>query len=207
MNTAFHKQINSAVAKEYKNALEALKRREDYREELDYFIEVLCSRIAGQDFKVRNTKPLVGLHCVQAPYELFDALGFQPVRLCNGSFNIQRLSAHCVPTLTCPVIKSCVGSYQLEDSIEKLCDLTVLPTTCDWIVKLPEMVGAQMGNLHIMDLPHVKYSEKGQQRWLEEIYALKQMLEKHSGKRLKRKDLLKSSAKYMRAMETAESLE
>lgn len=73
----------------------------------------------------------------------------------------------------------------------------VLPAACDWKVKLPEMVDNKERHFYLMEMPHIKDSERGGKRWLEEISCLKNYLEKYTGKRFKRKDFLRSIEKYM----------
>ena len=52
-------------------------------------------------------------------------------------------------------------------------------------------------NVHYLELPHLKETEKSQSRWLEEIFCLKQLLEKITGKKLKPKQLQESINKVM----------
>jgi len=63
------------------------------------------------------------------------------------------------------------------------------------------MIGHKGKLIHIMELPHIKESERGQKRWLEEIYELKRVLQRHAGRKLNRKQLLVSINKYMKAWE------
>ena len=46
-------------------------------------------------------------------------------------------------------------------------------------------------------MPHLKETEKSQSRWLEEIFCLKELLEKITGKKLKPKQLQESINKVM----------
>lgn len=187
------------VREEYNRQAQVLREREDYRKELEYFLEIVCLGAFPVKLKQRFKKPLAGFYCTQAPLELFDALGFHPIRLCGGSLAAQRISAQFLPATACPLIKSCVGASYLEDSLEKLCEIIIMPTTCDWNVKLPGMRKDEGRPSHIMELPHIKDSERGQRRWLEEIIKLKRFLERRSRRRLDRKELALSVNKYMDA--------
>ena len=192
-------KVKNDIHQEYDVELASLRERSDFSLEFEYFLEVLSLGIYPQKFKERFKKSLAGLYCIQAPLELFDALGFHPFRLCSGSFATQRLSSGHVPDLMCPIIKSCLSSFYLDESIEKLCDLIVIPTTCDWNVKLPEMIGNRSKSIHIMELPHIKESERGRERWIQEVYELKNVLEVHAGKRINLRQLRLSIKKYMNA--------
>ncbi|MBU0478849.1 2-hydroxyacyl-CoA dehydratase family protein [bacterium] len=193
------RKVKKDIQCEHDIELMSLRERDDFSSEFEYFLEILSLGIYPQKFKERFNKPLAGLYCVQVPLELFDALGFHPFRLCSGSLAIQRLSSGRVPSLTCPIIKSCLSSFYLDESMEKLCDLIVIPTTCDWNAKLPEIIGDKANSIHIMELPHIKESERGRERWIQEVYELKKVLEVHAGRRLNRRQLSSSIKKYMSA--------
>ncbi len=192
-------KVKKDIEQEYGVGLASLRERDDFSPAFEHFLEILSLGICPRKFKERFTKPLVGLYCIQIPLELFDALGFQPLRMCGGSLAAQRLASPHVPALTCPLIKSCLGAFSLDESVEKLCDLIVIPSTCDWNTKLPEMIGDRAGEIHFMELPHVKESERGRARWLQEVYELKKVLEHRSGHRLKPRKLRSSIEKYMNA--------
>lgn len=195
-------RVEREIQEEYDREIYSLKKRDDFLKEFEYFLEVLSLPLSPQKFKKRFDMPCAGLYCIQAPLELFDALGFHPIRLCSGSLAGQRLSTPFLPALACPLIKSCVGAFYLEQSLEKLCDIIVIPTTCDWNTKLPEMIGDRGKSLYIMELPHIKESERGQKRLLEEIYELKRVLQRHAGQQLNRQELLMSINKYMKAWQS-----
>ena len=195
-------KVQKEIQEEYARAITFLRARDDFSKEFEYFLEVLCLTISPRKFKERFPLSCVGLYCIQVPWELFDAFGLHPFRLCSGSAALQRFSSAFLPVLACPVIKSCLGSFSLNQSLENLCDIIVLPTTCDWNVKLPEMAGSRKKPFYIMELPHTKESERGQKRWLEEIYELKRILQRHSGRRVGRRQLLMSISKYMQAWRT-----
>lgn len=200
------RRIEKEIQDEYIRQIEILKLREDFSKELEYFLEVLSLPVFPENFKKRFNSPLAGLYCIQVPLELFDVMGFQPLRLCGASLAVQRLSSGSLPALTCPLIKSCIGGFYLEQSLEKLCDIIIVPTTCDWNSKLPELIPDKTKPLHIMELPHIQESERGQRRWLQEIYELKRFLRSHSRRDFTRKQLLVSINKYMDAWEVFREL-
>ena len=200
-------RIREEVQEEYEQCIATLKKRHDYRSEFGPFLETLVLSCSPKALNEKMQRPCIGLYCVQAPLELFDSLGFHPIRLCNGSQMAQRCSSASLPALACPVVKSCLGSIYLGQSPVAICDLFVIPTTCDWAVKLPGMIeNAETPPIHIMELAHSRQSERGRKRWLEEIVELKKALQKLSGKRLNRKTLLQSIHKYAQAWHAFEKL-
>lgn len=178
------------MATEYAAEIAMLRSRDDYLPEYKYFLGIISLFPHPLRFRERFDKPLVGLTCLQAPLELVAALGFHPYRLCAHSAAKQRLVSPRLPALACPLLKSTLGSFVLDESLERLCELTVVPGTCDWMAKLPEMADGQAPRFHVMELPRVRESERGQRRWLEEVRHLKQALERLAGKTLSRKPLL-----------------
>lgn len=199
LKAKLQQKVKEEIQEEYNKETSFLKQRSDFCKEFEYFLEILSLPISPRDIKKKFNNPIIGLYCIQAPLELFDAMGFHPIRLCNMSLAVQRLSCGFLPALSCPVIKSCVGAFHLEQSFEKLCEIIVVPTTCDWNTKLPMLIDNNDKSLYIMELPHIKESERGQKRWIEEIHELKRFIEIHSGRQLNRKQLLISINKYMKA--------
>ncbi len=193
------KTVNEFIKEEFAAEAAFLRKNSCYISEYEYFIEALSLQLYPDKITMKYKKPCVNLYCVQTPLELFDALGFQPLRMSHGSSTVHINCANCLPSLACPVIKSSLGSFLSDESIEGRCALTVLPTTCDWNVKMPGLIQKYLDKIYVMELPHVKDSEKGRQRWLEEVFALKKLLEKISGKKLNKQTLTSSIAKYAKA--------
>ncbi|MCP4119959.1 MAG: 2-hydroxyacyl-CoA dehydratase [Desulfobacteraceae bacterium] len=184
---------------EYETELAELKERDDYVEEFDYFIRLLSFTLYPEKLGEALNKPVIGTLCIQAPVEIFHAFGVHPLKLCSGSFAMQQIAASSLPTLMCPMIKSCTGMLKLKQSSGNLLDTCIVPTTCDWIVKFPEMNAGMIKEIHFMELPRIKENERSQERWLEEMYGFKAYLEKHLDRKLKRKDLHASMQKHMKA--------
>ncbi len=194
-------KVKKELQDEYACQMDSLKQRDDFEPGFEYFLDILTLLIFPAKLKDRMQAPLAGLYCIQAPLELFHALGFHPVRFCHGSLALQKLSAASLPALACPMIKSCLGSFLSEESLEKICDVLIVPTTCDWNTKIPELIGANLRSPYVMELPHLKDSARGKKRWQEEIHELKNYLQKISGRKLERQRLWTSVQTYMRAWE------
>lgn len=193
------KNIHESMKEEFAAEADFLRKHSSYIPEYEYFIETLYLQLYPDKIMLKHKKPCVNLYCVQAPLELIDALGFQPLRLSHGSSAIHKNCAGCLPSLACPVVKSSLGAFMQDDSVERNCVLTVLPSTCDWNVKMPAFIQNHENKMQVMELPHLKDSEKGRQRWLEEVFSLKKVLERISGTKLDKKNLLSSMAKYAKA--------
>ena len=192
-----YEKVLQKTEEEYLQEIAILKSREDFLEEYEYFLQLLASPFSARKLQMRVEKPLAGLFCIQAPFEIFDAFDLHPVKLCGGSHTVQRLAASYLPVLMCPMLKSFMGNFDLQQESFADYRAVILPTTCDWVVKLPEIMQQDTENVHYLELPHLKETEKSQSRWLEEIFCLKELLEKITGKKLKPKQLQESINKVM----------
>ena len=189
------------IAAEYEAARLKLAQRPDYDPVWDYFLELLMRSAHPDMLQEAMGRPLVWHLCNQAPYELFHAMGVQPIRLASGCFSPGRISGSGLPVLMCPMLKAVAGIHQYAQKDGTIPKALVVPTTCDWAVKFPELAELTTPPPYFMELPHTRESEKGQQRWLEEIYALVQFLEQQTCRKLKRKNLLSSVKTFMAAWE------
>ena len=174
---------------EYEQERKQLQTRPDYLDEYSYFLELVSEPFQITEVSKRVKKPVVGLFCIQAPVEIFLAFDLHPIRLCGGSQTVQQVTASSLPVLMCPMLKSFMGNFSLYQNRTQDFKGLILPTTCDWVVKLPEIMGLDRETVHYMELPHVKDTEKSQKRWLEELYDLKYFLEKLTGYKLKPENL------------------
>lgn len=195
--------------------LRQLAARPDFFPALRYFIEVLSHGIDPKEIAARVQKPVIALMCLQAPLELFHAYGLHPLKIFSGSMVASRLSAPHVSTLMCPMLRSALGALQLDAGsapeagplvVDKAFKAWVLPTTCDWVVRFPEMMENcgynRTKEMFYLELPHLKDNARSQARWLEEIYELRDFLSRLTGKKLERKKLLRSVEIYHRAWQS-----
>jgi len=185
--------------------IEALRARPDFRPELDYFVRLLAD-LSPAKAAERAGRPLVGLMCLQAPLELFHALDLQPFKIYSGSYVTGQLAVGNLPAIMCPMLRSLLGALRLDFAFDSF-KAWVLPTTCDWVVKFPEMLkltgGVDLGSdekLHWLELPHLKENEDSRTRWLEEMYKLNKFLLRLTGrKKLKPARLAEALEAYQRA--------
>lgn len=201
-----YEKILQKTMEEYRDDAAKLRAREDFIPEYDYFLQLVEAPFRLDMLKLRVNKPIVGLFCIHAPLELLDAMDLHGVKLCSGSHTVQRVSASYLPVLMCPMLKAFMGNFDLQNSSFDDYKAIILPTTCDWVVKLPEIMQQPLDKVHYLELPHLKESEKSQNRWLEEIYELVKILEQTTDRRLVRKALEKSIDKYMKVWSLIDEL-
>jgi benzoyl-CoA reductase/2-hydroxyglutaryl-CoA dehydratase subunit BcrC/BadD/HgdB len=143
--------------------------------------------------------------CLQAPLELFHALGLHPFKIHGGSHAGARLSGPLLPAIMCPMLRSALGALSVPSfGPEAGWKAFVAPTTCDWVVKFGELLAASGVEAPCpvwrLELPHLKDRPESQERWLEEVYGLKAFLLGVSGrKKLPARDLRRSMDVYQRA--------
>lgn len=197
-------KVRREAREEFASSQSALQQRADYHPVWNYFLNLLKRSANPVLLRESIGRPLVEHLCNQAPFELFHAMGVHPIRLGSGCYAVGRLSASRFPVLMCPMLKATVGMMQLADDGRRPSGAPpatprVVPTTCDWVVKFPEMTAGPSASCCFLELPHLREGEKAQDRWLEEVYNLVRFLEEHTGRRLKRKALLASVEVFMRA--------
>ena len=202
------------IQHETESELQTLRARPDYAPGYDYFLRLLEGGIHPDALEKRTGKTALNMFCVQAPLELIHAAGFLPFKIFSGSHAADALGATGrLPALVCPTLRAVQGMLRLVDTSENSLVRRpwVLPTTCDWIVKLPEMARLAREDfaprLHWLELPHLKDSESGRERWLAEIFNLKRFLEKVADRKIDSKNLAASIAVYNRAWEAFTRLE
>ena len=193
------------------NELARLSARPGYRPELAYFINLFSEGHSIETVARRVGRPVAALMCLQAPLELFHALKVHPFRISSGSFSDGQMAAPHLPALTCPVLHAALGALELEkqgNRVQRAGGL-VIPATCDWVVKFPEMArmgGTALPAIHWMELPRLKNSQRARERWFSEVMALGEFLEKLSGRKLKRRELLKTLETFKAARQALSRL-
>jgi benzoyl-CoA reductase/2-hydroxyglutaryl-CoA dehydratase subunit BcrC/BadD/HgdB len=193
-------KVRREVLEEFASAESALRQRADYHPVWDYFLNLLPRLMDPDRLREAVGRPLLEHLCNQAPFELFHAAGVHPVRLGSGCHTVGRLSASRFPVLMCPMLKATAGMMRLDGDRRPPGETPrVVPTTCDWVVKFPEMTSGSSQSCCFIELPHLREGEAAQNRWLEETYRLVRFLETFTGRRLKRKALLASVETFMHA--------
>ena len=186
-------KLSITILEKYQTLLDNVLKRSSHTECLMPFTNSL-KRPFEQNINTGGSKDsalLFGTFCIQVPYELIYAVGGQPLRLCMGGTETANLVDNQLPKLACRLIKSLTGYIKLETPFFKQIKYFVLPTTCDWKVKHFERLTPN-NNKWVMELPHSKDNELSQKRWFTEIVNFKEWLEKQSGIKIRKKNLLES---------------
>jgi benzoyl-CoA reductase/2-hydroxyglutaryl-CoA dehydratase subunit BcrC/BadD/HgdB len=195
-----HTKTQEKQRAEMSAELERLESRPDCRQELAYFLNLFRGELSLSAIAQRVDRPIAAILCVQAPLELFRALGYHPFKIFSGSHAAGQSVAPRLPALTCPMLKSTLGAFALEAPPD--CPW-VIPTTCDWVVKFAEMAklsgNATERPVYWMELPRLKDSPRAQARWYSEVETLGDFLGQSSGRKLSQKALLHSMAIFKSA--------
>lgn len=171
------------VARRAASELDRLQQISDAPPALDYFYHVMQSVFVRNQpdciFKNGSTgQKTIGVFCMMVPEELIYAAGAVPVRLCAGCYESAQIGEESVPRDGCPLVKSAMGfSAQQGLKAFDLCDVVIMPTTCDAKRKLGEELSV-VKEVWMLEVPHIKEAGFARRIWLEQIYTLKTKLEK-----------------------------
>nr|WP_321467475.1 2-hydroxyacyl-CoA dehydratase family protein [uncultured Desulfobulbus sp.] len=122
-------------------------------------------------------RPVIGIYCILVPEELIYAAGAIPLRLCGGCSSSCAAGEEHVPRDGCPLAKSSLGlTAQPGLAVYDLCDVVIVPTTCDAKRKFAEEL-SRFREVWMLEVPHLKDSEISQHAWLQQVEALKARLE------------------------------
>ncbi len=173
--------------------LEAMRKRPGRPGRMAYFEQIVgndkrCREIA--EFKAGGGK-VIGVFCNFVPEELIYALGALPVRLCSGAFPAVPPAEEILARDVCPLVKSSFGLKVMGLPYAHLCDLVIVPTSCDAKKKCSKFFNARVPTW-TLDLPQSKDYEKNLSLWIREIRRLKENLEEFCGKRVGRRALADS---------------
>ena len=149
--------------------------------------------------KASDDQKVIGTYCVFVPEEIIYAAGGYPVRLCAGAHDSSEIGEDFLPDVACPMVKSEMGfaAMPILDFYQR-CDMVALPASCHWKLKMGEML-EPFDDVHMLDVPRVKESEKARDYWLEEVRRFQRRVEKITGKRIRRRQLRDAIRKIQRA--------
>ncbi|MBW2011446.1 MAG: 2-hydroxyacyl-CoA dehydratase [Deltaproteobacteria bacterium] len=176
------------IARSSEMVLAELEDCPDRPRNLDYFIRTMRDVFVEDQWDKRlkqgdEEKKIIGTYCMMVPEELIYAAGAIPVRLSGGSYEASCVGDEQVPRDTCPVVKASLGSASLNSpSPYEMCDVVIVPTTCDAKRKMGEEL-SRFNEVWMLEVPHIKESEASRRQWLQQIYGLKKSLEKYTGRK------------------------
>jgi benzoyl-CoA reductase/2-hydroxyglutaryl-CoA dehydratase subunit BcrC/BadD/HgdB len=193
------KRVEEGLRQRIEEGLYLLRKSPDRPPLMNYYEEIVGSSFRVDELKRAKDegKRVIGTFCLFAPVELIDACGATSVRLCAGVYETISLAEQVLPRDICPLIKSSLGFKIAGLSFFELCDLVILPTTCDGKKKLGEILSWFLP-VWIMDLPQRKDPKDLERVWLDEIKAFKRRLEDLTGVKITRKRLKESIQRFQR---------
>ena len=203
-------RFGQALEQSTRRLLNELASEHDVPDRLDFFVETLRktfvpSASEGKAQLYPNRK-VIGTYCVMTPEELIYAAGAVPVRLCGGSYEAAAAGDELVPRDICPVVRSAVGFSAFDLlPIYRRCDAVVVPTTCDSKRKLGEAL-SEYTKVWMLEVPHLKEAERSRLEWLEQVYAIKNNLEKLTGRKIGAKELKSAAGRIAKAQNQARRL-
>ena len=149
-----------------------------------------------EEKKIVNSggRKVIGFYCMNVPEELIYAAGALPVRLCAGSADAAEVGEAWFPDVSCPMVKSATGFASVPVlPYYRQCDLIIIPATCDWKVKLGEIL-EQWLPVMMVDVPKTKSLENSRRFWVSEVLRIKKAVEKVTRKKITAKRLRQSIA-------------
>ncbi len=196
-----HHSIENASQRQGRHkAMEAVKVLDALRENalhpseaMEYFYD-LHRRYHCDMAPMHEGKTKVGTMCIQVPYEIIDALGAAPVRLCNGFSTDDEIGGEYLPQKSCPLVKATVGAFATNHFTDKP-DMVVTPTTCDQKTKATGIVEEMGYSVFEMEFPRVKESEESREYWRRSVRNFTKTLSGTLKTKLTRKNLKASIRK------------
>ncbi|MFA6239590.1 MAG: 2-hydroxyacyl-CoA dehydratase family protein [Candidatus Hydrogenedentales bacterium] len=145
---------------------------------MEWFAHTIEHSLAYAESQRALGRPVVGMMCEFTPRELIMAAGAVPVCLCAGSASTIPAAEEHLPANLCPLIKSAYGYHvKRTNPFLEMSDLIVAETTCDGKKKMYELMGESRA-MHVLQLPHKQHGRDALEYWLNELYGLKEALEK-----------------------------
>ncbi len=182
-------KIEEDLAKGIQKNLELLHRysRPDH---LSYYEEILTTSIRVNELKLakEEERKIIGIFCNFVPQELLYACDSIPVRLCAGTYETIHPAEEILPRDICPLIKSSLGAKLLGLGYFELCDLVIIPTTCDGKKKLGEILN-NLVPVWMLELPQKKDIGSAEGLWFDEIKTLRERLQQFTGNKITGKRL------------------
>jgi len=181
------KKIEEDLARRIQKNLQFLRKASGRPSTMAYYEEVLSSPIRIDELREAKEKgkKIIGTFCNFVPEELIYVCGAIPIRLCAGAYDTIFPAEEILPQDICPLIKSSLGFKILGLPYFELCDLVILPTTCDGKKKLGEVL-VDFLPVWMLEVPQTKNIGQADEAWFKEIKILKKRLEQFTGVKITR---------------------
>ncbi len=174
--------------------LKSMQSKKNRPKAMAYFDKIVTG--SREEEIKKSGKKVLGYFCSFIPEEILYAADVIPIRLCAGSFDTMDVAEGILPRDVCPMVKSSFGFKVLGLPLMELCEIAVVPTSCDAKKKMGYYLADYMP-VWMLHLPHKKDSDKSVKLWLEEMYDFKDAVEKFAGKKISKK-ALEDSTKLLR---------
>jgi benzoyl-CoA reductase/2-hydroxyglutaryl-CoA dehydratase subunit BcrC/BadD/HgdB len=176
-----------AIGRRYLDAMQARKSRP---QAMGYFDDIMVSSRRREElveYKAGGGK-IVGVFCNFVPEELIYASGALPIRLCSEAYPAVPVAEEVLARDVCPLVKSAFGMRKMKLGYFDLCDLAIIPTSCDAKKKCSKFFSTHMPTW-TLDLPQAKDYDKNLAQWTREISGIKDRLEEFCGRKITRAGL------------------
>lgn len=185
---------SAQVSAKYLRRMEELPRMP---EEMSSFIQVLKQiYVDMESVQGIGKKKTIGTFCVMVPFELIEAAGGVPVRLCSGSYTAYAMGDEVTPRDACPLVKAVMGFENIGVMpVYRDCSLYTIPITCDCKKKTAGLLAAHKKTVPLY-IPAHKEDDDDSEQFLNELYRLIPILEETTGERVTCESLAHSIAAY-----------
>ncbi len=191
----YKKRLDLHLSMTVRDIFEAIDQEHSRPVEMAYF-DRFFREFGTEEKRIVNTegRKIIGFYCMNVPEELIYAAGALPVRLCAGSADAAEAGETWFPDVSCPMVKSATGFASVPVlPYYQQCDLVIIPATCDWKVKLGEILEQWMPVM-MLDIPKTKSLENSRRFWVSEVLRIKKEVEKVTRKRITSRRLRQSIA-------------
>lgn len=166
-------------------------------EEFKYFKNILRKiYIDNEVVKYSDDEKFIGSFCVTMPSEVIHAAGARPLKLCSSSYVGFHIGDYVTPRDVCPLIKSVVGNTIGGISeIYKICDMYVVPISCDCKKKLASQLTVMKPTLPLY-LPFNRADDEGIDTYVKEVKNIAAKISEITGVAVTRESLAKEIKKH-----------
>lgn len=189
-------EAKKSYEKKIARNFELITKAQNRAESMKYFDYIM----ARPDFRVKELQKakeqgakVIGTFCIQVPEELILAAGAIPLRLSCGLYESISVAENIVPSNICPLVKSSIGFPLLKITpFFQLCDVIIIPTTCDAKKKMADILSNFM-NVWTIEPPQNRDRLDARDFWLGQVELLRKKLERLTGNNITRKRLEQST--------------
>ncbi|MDZ7816455.1 MAG: 2-hydroxyacyl-CoA dehydratase family protein [Planctomycetota bacterium] len=155
---------------------------------------------------VKGPEGRVGYFCQMVPPEIPRAMGLTPVRLGCGNAALVQSGEEVLSGEICPLTKSSFAQFLQEDHPANYTECLVIPTACDAKKKLGEVL-ADYRPVFMFNLPPEQDYSQYADSLVKELKKLVKFLQKSTGRKLKRRALVREVTASQKVSQLAREFE